>query len=271
MKVVVALIVAAATVAISLVSADTGFLDRATQFNGETYRYQVYVPLEWTKAQKWPVVLYLHGNGNQGDDGSLQLETTGISVAIRQQRKRFPMIVVFPQARQGTRWSTPRMQDMALALLDAAVLEFNGDSDRLYLTGFSMGGGGALRVASKWGGKFAAMVETAGGITPPPGAQPGRLLDEDIAAHPFLTAPDPFRVLAASLGDLPIRIHQGAGDETVPVEQSRNLVAALKALNANVTYIEYPRTKHVESADKTWADPETAAWLLARRRSDRSR
>jgi predicted peptidase len=92
----VALIVAAATVAISPVSADTRLLDRATQFNGETYRYQVYVPLKWTNAQKWPVVLYLHGNGNQGDGGSLQLETTGISVAIRQQRKRFPMIVVSP-------------------------------------------------------------------------------------------------------------------------------------------------------------------------------
>jgi hypothetical protein len=46
---------------------------------------------------------------------------------------------VFPQARPGTTWATPATQEMALGELDAALQEFNGDLNRVYLTGFSMG------------------------------------------------------------------------------------------------------------------------------------
>ena len=148
----------------SLAGADTGFLDRSVILNGETYRYQVYLPVEWTKAQKWPVALYLHGNGAQGSDGSRQIGGAALPEAIFKGRQQFPAVIVFPQAREGTWWSTPRMQEMALATVDASVKEFNGDADRLYLIGFSMGGGGALRLASRFPKKFVALVEVSGGV-----------------------------------------------------------------------------------------------------------
>ena len=54
------------------VKRETGFLNRRVTLNGETYRYQVYVPLEWNKGKKWPVILFLHGAGERGEDGLVQ-------------------------------------------------------------------------------------------------------------------------------------------------------------------------------------------------------
>jgi predicted peptidase len=48
---------------------ETGFLDRTVTIGGPTYRYQVYVPSNWTKAKQWPVIFFLHGAGERGDDG----------------------------------------------------------------------------------------------------------------------------------------------------------------------------------------------------------
>lgn len=66
------------------------------------------------------------------------------------------------------------------------------------------------------------------------------------------------------------QIFHGASDETVPVEQSRSLVPALKAAGANVRYTEYPDTNHVGGAEKAYADPEVIKWLLAQRRGQRN-
>jgi acyl-homoserine lactone acylase PvdQ len=52
-------------------SADTGFLDRSVHIGAMTYRYQVYVPIEHSRAKEWPVVIELHGFGAQGPDGLL--------------------------------------------------------------------------------------------------------------------------------------------------------------------------------------------------------
>jgi hypothetical protein len=84
----------------ALVDADTGFLDRVWMVKGEAIRYQVYVPVEWTATRTWPVMLHLHGNGSQGTDGLRHTSSATASIvnAIRQDRRRFPVIIVFPQA-----------------------------------------------------------------------------------------------------------------------------------------------------------------------------
>lgn len=252
-------------VAPSLATADTGFLNRSVTLNGETYRYQVYVPLEWSGAQKWPVALYLHGNGSQGSDGSRQVAGGALPEEVFRNRERFPAVIVFPQARQGTWWSTPRMQEMALAAMDASVNEFNGDTERLYLMGFSMGGGGVLRLASRFPGRFAALVEVSGAVVLRPDYPEARK-NEDLKTHSYLTAADPYTALAASIRHLPIRVFHGDADETVPVEHSRLLVAALKAANADADYTEYSKTNHNDAPDKAWAEPSLMTWLLAQRR-----
>ena len=121
-------------------SHDTGFLDRTITLQGVTYKYQVFVPDNWTPKQKWPMVLFLHGAGERADDG-LQQTDIGIGTAIRNDRSRFAAIVVMPQCRKNLWWIQQPMEDLAIASLEAAAKEFHGDPQRTYLTGLSMGVG----------------------------------------------------------------------------------------------------------------------------------
>ena len=50
---------------------ETGFLDRSVTLHGTTYKYQVFVPDNWSSKQRWPVILFLHGAGERGSDGLL--------------------------------------------------------------------------------------------------------------------------------------------------------------------------------------------------------
>jgi predicted peptidase len=103
-------------------AAETGFLDRAVKIGDETYRYQVYVPRDWGKAQKWPAILFLHGAGERGDDGLVQTEV-GVGGAIRRHLDRFPAIVVMPQCRKGRWWTEDAMQEQALKAFEQSVDE----------------------------------------------------------------------------------------------------------------------------------------------------
>src|SRR5580700_5845407 len=87
---------------------ETGFLDRSITVRGATYKYQVFVPETWTPHQKWPVILFLHGSGERGDDGMDQTDV-GIGTAIRSDRGHFHAIVVMPQCRKNTWWTQPPM------------------------------------------------------------------------------------------------------------------------------------------------------------------
>jgi predicted peptidase len=243
------------------VSADTGFLDRSVTVAGETYAYQVYVPREWSATQRWPVILFLHGGGERGRDGLLPTHV-GIGAAIRRDRTRFPAVVVFPQARESRRWSDPPMLESALAALDAATKEFNGDPDRIYGTGLSLGGQGIVRMVSRTPKKFAAIVSICGPYSNP------KMDQADRAIYPYLSTDDPFAALAALVKDTPIWLFHGDADATVPVDNSRRLNASLKAAGAEVRYTEYPGVNH-NSWDAAFAEAELMPWLLSKRRMSR--
>ncbi len=117
---------------------ETGFLDRTVTVATTEYKYQVFVPDNWTSRKKWPLILFLHGAGERGDDGLIQTEV-GIGTAIRRNRSRVPAIVVMPQCRKDVWWTDSAMGDVAMAALEHAQKEFHGDTARIYLTGLSMG------------------------------------------------------------------------------------------------------------------------------------
>src|SRR5206468_7629685 len=94
--------------------------------------------LSYTASQRWPVILFLHGAGERGDDGLLQTQV-GLGAAVRQNAARFPAIIVFPQMPAESAWTGTPAQ-VAIAALEQVSREFQVDSDRLYLTGLSMGG-----------------------------------------------------------------------------------------------------------------------------------
>src|ERR1035438_9613032 len=114
------------------------FLERTVTVNGVEYRYVVSVPGDWTAAKAWPIVLFLHGSVERGDDGLAQSKV-GLANAVRNHADRFPAIVVMPQCRPNVSWEDPAMEAQILAALDASTKEFNGDPQRTYFTGFSIG------------------------------------------------------------------------------------------------------------------------------------
>lgn len=237
---------------------ETGFLNRTVQLNQETYRYQVFVPANWDPHQKWPVILFLHGAGERGDDGLLQTDV-GIGHALRTHAVDWPLVVVMPQCRRDKVWTDPDMQAQALAALDESMKEFHGDHKRVYLTGLSMGGYGTWDLATKFPPRFAALVVICGGIEP---LKDWPRLRVTLADDPKIA--DPFAEAARRIGKIPVWIFHGAADPAVPVEQSRKMVAALKAVNDNVRYTEYPGVGH-NSWDAAYAEPELAKWLLGRK------
>ncbi len=140
----------------------TGFLNRTIEVEGVPHRYQVYVPAEYTRERRWPVILFLHGSGERGTDGLLQT-SIGLGEGIRRHAERWPAIVVFPQAPPAHRWHG-RVAHLALAALDRTVREFSIDPDRVYLVGLSAGGTSPTARPSV----SPAWWPSAAGCSPPP-------------------------------------------------------------------------------------------------------
>ena len=244
--------------------ADTGFIDRKVTAGGATYRYQVYIPADFDRNRKWPVIVYLHDNGARGVDGLRQTEA-GLAGVIRRDRTRVPAIVVFPQADLSSRWSNPAMQEQILACLDATAKEFNGDAERVYLMGYSMGGQGVLRLASRWPNRFAALVDISGTVIAKSPSATSQQVALDVQTHPFLNAPDLYRALAQLIAATPIWIFHGDADASVPVDQSRQLVSALRSVGSKVRYTEYTGADH-SIEERALSEPELLPWLLSQSR-----
>lgn len=238
---------------------DTGFLDRTIALQGATYKYQVFVPENWTPNQEWPIILFLHGAGERGDDG-LQQTDVGIGTAIRSDRSRIPAIVVMPQCRKNLWWNQPPMDELAIAALEAATKEFHGDIRRTYLTGISMGGYGTWRLAEKYPGRFAALVVICGGIRP---SATTLKADPELAKWTPPDEPKSYSDAAAKIGKTPVWIFHGADDDVVPVTESQRMYAAMKEIGAEVHYTQYPGVRHV-SWDKAYDEPGLFPWLFSK-------
>lgn len=231
------------------------FVERAVVVGATTYRYQVFVPAVAAGASP-PVILFLHGSGERGDDNRRQVEV-GLGPHVRARAAEFPAIVVFPQAPDRTEWSDN--VPVALAQLEAATVEFGGDRDRVYLTGLSMGGYGTWDLALREPTRFAALVPICGGLS-------GGTRRPSLTVQSVAREPDPFAAAAARLRAVPTWIFHGARDDVVPPEQSRRMAAALVAADAvDARYTEFADANH-NSWDPAYATAALWPWLFAQRR-----
>jgi predicted peptidase len=124
-----------------------------------------------------------------------------------------------------------------------------------------MGAYGAWVLAFENPERWAAIVSVAGGIVPPAGRR-ARLAQ----LPPTMQAEDPYAATAARVKAIPAWLFHGADDPTVPVTESRRLVAALREAGASQRYSEYEGVAH-NCWDRAFADPELPRWLLAQRRT----
>lgn len=166
-------------------------------------------------------------------------------------------IAVFPQTQ--TNWfGEPAEQ--AIRALDQTVAEFNGDAQRIYLAGASLGGYGSWYLAAKYPKKIAALIPVAGGVVRPipvQRVQPLAALKLLMPAEMFAlySAPDPYAAFAKAVGKTPVWIFHGAQDDTIDVKESRKMEAALRAAGGTVKYTEYVDEKHF-IADRVFTDVE---------------
>jgi predicted peptidase len=193
-------------------------------------RYLLYLPKDYDQKDAWPLVIFLHGAGERGDD--LQKVKVHGPPKLIEAGQDFPAIVVSPQCAQG-RWWTTQMLELS-ALIDDIEANYKVDKRRVYLTGLSMGGYGTWSLAAYSPQRFAALVPVCGG------GEPRR---------------------AAALRNTPIWVFHGAKDAVVPLAQSEEMVEALKRSSGNVKFTVYPEAGH-DSWTETYDNPEVWKWLF---------
>lgn len=240
----------------------TGFLTRTFAHEDGPRLYQVYLPSDYDPDVPWPVILFLHGAGEGGRDGVLPTEYQ-LGSAIRRNAKAFGAIVVFPQVQRYQPLWTSLDVDYALDVLRQVQQEYACDPDRIYLTGVSTGARAAWHALYRHPELFAAALIVAGVVRPrqPDGS---RVPDPDPVVPPG--DGDPPQALGQTLARMPLWVFHGDDDPVFPVDDAREVVAALKQAGAPVTYTELPRFGH-DVWDIAYYSPSVAAWLFDQRRA----
>lgn len=237
---------------------DVDFISKDIVFESKHFRYRVFVPKDKAPEERLPVMLYLHGSDERGDDNQGQL--SGPAPSILANPNLFRFVIVFPQCPVGRFWDK-EMIEVAMTELDQTVKEFDSDESQLYLAGFSLGGYGTWSAAAMYPDKFAAVVPMSGRIIPRPGER--RNVAPEIIE--LADAPDPFAAFANRLKNTSVWIFHGANDNIVPVDSSRLMAKALKnAGNMTSMYTELENTGHV-SLTAAFREPELFKWLAKQR------
>lgn len=220
---------------------ERGVLFREITINGELRRYAVLVPRDYDGATASPAIVFLHGSGEVGTDGSRQL-LVGLAPAMLADPERWPAIAIFPQLRQDADNSRHWRDDEAvvMAMLEATRREWNIDASRIYLTGLSRGGAGSWFLASRHPDVFAAVV-------------------------PICGYGDPAEV-AVPLVSMPIWTFHGERDDVVTPDKTRAIVDAIVAAGGTPNATFLPEANH-NAWDPAYRDPALPEWLFAQRRA----
>lgn len=231
---------------------ETGFLNRRIELHGVDYRFQVYLPEDYRRdGRKWPIILFLHGRGERGEEGMWQTQI-GLPLEVRDHPERWPFVIVMPQCRYPAFWTDAQMLEMAMAALDQETVEFHGDPERTYLTGLSMGGYGAWELARNYPHRWAAVMIASGG--PFWSYAPERWREAD-------TLPAEY---ARAVGRTPVWLFHGSEDNVVPERESELMYNALKAEGGHVRLWVYQGLHH-DSWARAYNEPELPRWLLSHR------
>lgn len=223
---------------------------------GDSLPYRILYPENYDRNQRYPLILFLHGAGERGNDNQAQLTHGAKQFLDPVNRQKFPAIIIFPQCPANSYWSSVTINRdqqplglvfnyqnpmtaplrSAIELTRSIMATESVDSKRVYITGLSMGGMGTFEAVYHMPVLFAAAAPICGG--------------GDAKAYTRKTAKVPFWVF------------HGDADAVVNVQLSRDMVARLKHLKGKVKYTEYPGVNH-NSWDNAFAEPDFLPWLFA--------
>ncbi|MGD9722174.1 MAG: PHB depolymerase family esterase [Pirellulales bacterium] len=234
------------------------FSEHSLEFTGgeytrERFRYRLLEPQSVGSDERYPLVLYLHGAGERGDDNQSQLRYLPEWLAQPASRARYPCYLVAPQCRTDRLWvETPRAFDRAaprqapgpqmavvINILDDVSSAFPVDPRRLYLTGLSMGGFGSWDLGTRLAERWAAVAPICGGG------------DE---------------LYADRLVGVPVWAWHGSDDTVVPAARSRRMIEAIRKAGGDPRYTELPGVGH-DSWTPAYTDPAgVLPWMFAQQK-----
>ncbi len=213
--------------------------------------YRLLLPKNFDKAKKYPLIVFLHGAGERGNDNELQL-VHGKDLFINMNKNNtFPSIVVFPQCSKNSYWANVSRinnsfsflgdptENKSLKLVEGMINElqsnFKINSNQIYVGGLSMGGMGTFELVYRNPDMFAAAFAICGGANPKIG--------EKISKTNW-------------------RIYHGDKDFVVPVKLSIDMYNSIKSFNKNVYLKIYPNVNH-NSWDNVFREPDLFKWLFS--------
>jgi predicted peptidase len=219
---------------------------------GKKLPYRLLKPENYDSKKSYPLVVFLHGAGERGDDNSKQLVHGVAEFVTPENRKRYPCFLLAPQCPNGKRWvevdwgaashTMPKepseSMQLLLELIPSLQKEYSIDPKRLYVTGLSMGGFGAWDLVARKPEWFAAAVPICGGA-------------DEATAKP--------------IARLPVWVFHGDKDSAVKPMRSRNMVEALKKAGGEPKFTEYAGVGH-DSWTRTYKDAEMLKWLFAQKK-----
>lgn len=231
------------------------FQPRHLVYRGDTLPYRILYPEGYDAKEKYPILFFLHGAGERGNDNEKQL-VHGASLFLADSvRSNFPAIVVFPQCPSNSFWSNVDIQQvgsqrefnfhtgakptnamrMLLKLIDQVVKNEAVDKQRIYVGGLSMGGMGTYEALRRRPRLFAAAFAICGG---------------DNTAN------------VAKYSRVPLWIFHGEQDDVVPATHSRVIVEELRRLGVSPKHTFYPDANH-NSWDAAFSEPDFLPWLFS--------
>lgn len=216
---------------------------------GDTLNYRQLIS-DYNPISKHPLVIFLHGSGERGNDNEAQLKWGVLNFASDQNMKMHPSIIIAPQCPKNMSWTNFSEEDMSLQpsptdpmkllmeLINEAILKLPVDTNRIYITGLSMGGFGTYDAITRYPELFAAAVPVCGG--------------GDVTK-------------AQSIAHIPIWIFHGALDGAVNPVLSQNMVEALTKEGAHPGFTQYPETGHF-SWIAAYSDTMMMEWLFSQQK-----
>jgi predicted peptidase len=226
----------------------------------DTLPYRVLLPKNYDPSKEYPLLLFMHGSGERGNDNEAQLIHGGRLFLRDSIRENYPAIIVFPQCPSNSFWSNMQFvfdsvtkkrtflfqekgeptaaMKMVLILLDELEDKYKLDDDRYYVGGLSMGGMGTFELVRRKPKMFAAAFPICGG---------GNIATARKSRRPSWW------------------IFHGLKDNVVPSELSQQMAGALKAAGANVTLTLYPEANH-NSWDPAFAEKDLLPWIFSHKK-----
>ena len=197
--------------------------------------YLLFLPASYPTQPhtQWPLILYLHGGSLRGDDVE-RLKTLGLPHKLESEPD-FPFVVVSPQCPAGEIWTDAEAID---GLLTQVMRDYRIDPNRVYITGHSMGGRGALYFAYRFPARFAAVLA--------------------------LSPVSPITAWADKLAQVPLWLLHGSADSVAPIADPRELVQAVEKAGGHPRFDTLPDRDHFIL--DVYERREIYEWLLEQKR-----